>query len=79
MLLAPKQLLDIHKVDKNAFANTVFYKFNGNRGICLATVDEPMNLEEAIAFAEKCEAENAPRAVDERPAAGSAFASSQAE
>lgn len=73
MIMSTKQLLMSHQVDPNAFKDVVFTKYDGNNGPCVATVSDPMTLEQAVAWAKQCEEDNKVKAQPEKPAAGTVY------
>lgn len=79
MIVSCKQLVQMHAIDKNAFSGVIFQTYKGSNGPCVATVDNPMTLEEAIAYSERMEDSNKPKPADEKPAAGTAYRAASAE
>ena len=53
MIFSPETLVALIKTDPEACKNVVFQKYHGTRGEAVATVEAPMNRDEAVAYCEE--------------------------
>ena len=53
MIFSPETLVALIKTDPNACKDVVFTAYHGSRGEAVATVEAPMNRDEALAYCEK--------------------------
>lgn len=73
MIISCKQLIQLRAVDPDAFKNVTFQKYEGNNGPCVATVEGPMNIEEALAYSHEVEASGKVKPASEKQASGQAY------